>query len=132
MRYILDTSAVLAWWQREDGREDVGRILQGVAIGQDDVFISFMTVFESYYVTVRRAGSSEASNIYYFLQALPFERVAVGGNLAMDAGNLKVRYNLGVADAWIGATTMLVQGTLVHKDPDFDQVQEIAKLKIPT
>ena len=132
MRYVLDTSAVIGWWQAEDVSEDVGRILQGVAMGQDDVYISFMTVFESYYVTTRKSNVMEASNIYYLLQASPFELVGVEGNLSMDAGNLKVRYNLGVGDAWIAATAMLVQGILGYKDSDFDQVQEIAKLKIPT
>jgi len=45
---------------------------------------------------------------------------------------LKAAYRLSFADAWIAATAMFYDAILVHKDPDFEQLEDKLKaLKLP-
>lgn len=89
-----------------------------------------MVIFEAYYVTKRTNGAVKANEIYYDLHNFPFERVEPGADDLTRAGDLKVKHNLGVADAWIAATAISWDAVLVYKDPDFDPVEELSKLKI--
>ena len=52
--------------------------------------------------------------------------------LSLIAGRLKAAYRLSFADAWIAATAMFYDAILVHKDPDFEQLEDKLKaLKLP-
>jgi len=45
---------------------------------------------------------------------------------------LKAAYRLSFADAWIAATAIFYDATLVHKDPEFEQLEDKLKaLKLP-
>ena len=52
--------------------------------------------------------------------------------LSLISGRLKAAYRLSFADAWIAATAIFYDATLVHKDPEFEQLQDKFKvLKLP-
>ncbi len=38
-------------------------------------------------------------------------------------------HNLSVCDSWIAATAIAEEAVLVHKDPEFEQVKAIVRLK---
>jgi len=40
--------------------------------------------------------------------------------LLEKAAEIKATYRLSVTDAWIAATAVLLNATLVHKDPEFE------------
>lgn len=49
-----------------------------------------------------------------------------------SSGGLKADHRLSVADAWIAALAEERGATLVHKDPEFEQVEATIKvLKLP-
>ena len=129
-RYLFDTSAILIAWQGESGAPDVRDLLQRTVQGACQAYISFMTVFEAYYVTKRRSGPDRAHEIYHFLRKFPFHRIELEEEILLGAGNLKGKYQLSVCDAWIAATARSRGATLVHRDSEFDPVQEVSKLKI--
>ncbi|HEX9442585.1 MAG TPA: PIN domain-containing protein [Candidatus Binatia bacterium] len=43
------------------------------------------------------------------------------------ASRLKVRAGLSVADSWIGATAVVRDATLIHKDPEFSNFKEVSQ-----
>lgn len=134
-RYVLDTSAILATWQREEGSDDVNGLLNKAARGEVEVFLSFMTFFEAYYVTKRKEGESKAFEIYYWLYSLPTDRVDLEEDILIKAGDVKVKYakdNISVADAWIIATALFKDATLIHKEEREDKGMNVLKgLPIP-
>ena len=129
-RYLFDTSAILAFWQDEAEAPQVRDLIQQASRGTCEAYISFMTIFEAYYITKRETGENKANEIYYYLHNFPFERVNMEEDILITAGNLKARYRLGVGDAWIAATAISLAAMLVYKDPDFDPVQEVSQLRI--
>ena len=66
------------------------------------------------------------------MAALPVLRVESSEQLSQRAGKLKAAYRLSVADAWIAALAAEQDATLVHKDPEFEQIEtSIQVVKLP-
>lgn len=127
-RYLLDTSAILALRGDEPGAADVESVLRESESGQAEVYVSFMTYMEAYYRIWRVESEEAAKRMYGELLSLPVFRVDVNDSILLRAGAIKANYSLSVADAWIIASAMEVKATLVHKDPEFEQVQGIVSL----
>jgi len=53
-------------------------------------------------------------------------------SLGIFAAKLKANYRISVADAWIAALAKERNATLVHKDPEFEQIEGVIQvLKLP-
>lgn len=126
--YLLDTSAILALRSDELGADDVESILRKSESGKAEVYASFMTYMEAYYRIWRLEGEESAKRIYAELLSLPVSRIDVNDGILLRAGAIKASYRLSVADSWIIASAMEVRASLVHKDPEFEQVRDIVSL----
>ena len=124
-RYVLDTSAIFATWQNEEGSDDVNDLLNKAARGEIEFSLSFMTFFEAYYVIKKREGESRALEMYHWLYTLPAERVNLEEGVLIKAGDLKANYKISAIDAWILATALFKDAALVHKDTEFDPIKDL-------
>ena len=127
-KYVLDTSAILALRSDEPGSDDVESILRKADSGSVEVYVSFMTYMEAYYRVWRIEGEESAKRMYAELMALPVSGIGVTDGILLRAGAIKAVYRLSVADAWIIASAVELEASLVHKDPEFEQVQDIVSL----
>jgi predicted nucleic acid-binding protein len=84
--------------------------------------ISFVTLAELYYVTWQEAGESAAKELIAQVKALPLSVIESHERLTLSAGRIKANHRLSLGDAFIAATAVQTQGTLVHKDPEFEQL----------
>ena len=48
-----------------------------------------------------------------------------------EAAKVSAKAALSVADAWIASLAVLHQCELVHKDPQFDQIDELKVIRLP-
>ena len=63
---------------------------------------------------------------------MPIIRVESTPSINMAAAKLKAEYHISVADAWIAALAKERNATLVHKDPEFEQIKsELQVLELP-
>ena len=83
---------------------------------------------EAYYRIWRLEGEESAKRIYAELLSLPVSRIDINDGILLRAGAIKANYRLSVADSWIIASAMEVRASLVHKDPEFEQVRDIVSL----
>lgn len=127
-RYLLDTSAILALRGDEPGADDVESILRKSESGEAEVYVSFMSYMEAYYRIWRLEGEESAKRMYAELLSLPVFRIDVNDGILLRAGAIKANYRLSVADSWIIASAMEIKASLVHKDPEFEQVEDIVSL----
>jgi len=130
--YVLDTSAWLTLIEDEAGADSVQELLEKARAGEIVVLVSFMSFMEVYYITLQERDKSEAQARLDLMATLPALRVDSTTALGLLAGELKANHRLSVADAWIAALAKERQATLVHKDPEFEQVEATLKvLKLP-
>jgi predicted nucleic acid-binding protein len=91
-----------------------------------------MSFMEVYYITLQERDVDEALERVELMAAIPALRVESTRALGILAAELKGAHRLSVADAWIAALAKERDATLVHKDPEFEQVETIVQtLKLP-
>lgn len=130
--YVLDTSAWLAFIEDEAGVEIVQKVLEEADAGESEVLTSFMSFMEVQYISQQERGSQEAEERIALMMALPIERVDSSEAQGVLAAKLKAGHRLSVADCWIAALAMDRQAVLVHKDPEYEQVESrLQVLKLP-
>ena len=130
--YVLDTSALLTLIEDEPGADVVQDVLESASSGDVQVFVSFMSFMEVFYITVQEREVEEAQVRMQLMEALPITRVESTASSGMTAARLKAKHRISVADAWIAALAIERNATLLHKDPEIEQMQgEIKILKLP-
>jgi ribonuclease VapC len=120
----------LALRDDEPGAERVHRIIDAARKRRADVYVSFMTRMEILYRIGASEGEEAAAAALRLLDALPLHWVTCEPSILSAAAQIKRQGGLSVADAWIAATALLQQAVLVHKDPEFDALQELSQERL--
>ena len=123
-RYVLDSTAFLTIFEDEQGADTVQELLERANRGEIFVFVSFVTFTEVFYITIRRKGDEECLRRMALMEALAVTRIESSKELSLIAGRLKASYRISFADAWVAATAMFYDAVLVHKDPEFEQLED--------
>ena len=121
--FVLDTSALLAYWNDEKGADEVEKILR-MGLSAPKVYISFMTLMEAKYQLWRRVGKEVAEDFGRLVRNLPVVRIDITDPILNHASEIKATTKLSVADSWIIATAIETGSALVHKDPEFEQIKD--------
>lgn len=124
-RFVLDTSALIAFFQDEPGAETVGNVLDRAKKEKCLAVISFITLAELYYIFWQEQGESAAKELLAIVKSLPIMVVESEERLTLLAGRIKANHRLSLADAFIAATASLAGGTLIHKDPELEAVSAL-------
>jgi predicted nucleic acid-binding protein len=130
--YVFDTSAWLTLIEDEDGADTVHDLLNKAKMGDAVIFASFMSFMEVYYITLQERDAKEAEERVNLMSLLPVWRIESDQSLGLRASEIKALHRLSVADAWIAALAKNRNAVLVHKDPEFEQIETIVHvLKLP-
>ncbi len=121
--YLLDTSAIVTLRDDEEGADRVASLLKKASSGSITVYVSFMSFMELFYCLWREEGKEAALKGYLELKMLPLHRVDLSEPLLLLAGEIKATHSLSLADSWIAATALEKRATLIHKDPEFNQLK---------
>jgi len=131
-RYILDTSAVLALTDQEDGFEKVEELLERATGGEADVGTCAVSLMELYYITLQEQGEDQAAQLVGLVKSWPVSWIYPDEKMLLLAGRIKAFHRLSFADAIIAAVARLHEAVLVHKDPEFETLaDEIPLLNLP-
>ena len=111
---LLDTSALLTLRDDEPGAE---RVEQALAQPQH-CYACFLSRMEVLYRVWKDENERTGRLAYEQLKALPLQWVEASE---------PPRHPLSVADAWIAAAAQQLGATLLHKDPEFQGVSDLAQ-----
>jgi predicted nucleic acid-binding protein len=130
--FVLDTSALLAYIENEDGADEIENLLKQALEEQVTLFISVISCIEVFYISLQEQGMAVAVERLQFLNDLPLVQVALDNELIQVIGEIKATQRMSFADSCIAGLSKFKQATLVHKEPEFEQVEnEIHQLKRP-
>ncbi|MBC7318147.1 PIN domain-containing protein [Candidatus Bipolaricaulota bacterium] len=128
-RYLLDSSAVLAFLEDEEGAAKVERLLLDK---DNEVLLPFLVLLEVYYITLQEQSEAVADWRYALLKQLPVRILwDVDEPTLLTAARIKARYNLSLADAIIAAFAYQYEAVLVHKDPEFEVLEQLRQEPLP-
>lgn len=127
-RFVLDTSAIFALTDQEEGAAHVERLLERAAAGRAEVAVCSVSMMEVYYIALQEEGEDAAARLVALLKAWPVLWLAPAEKDLLLGGRFKAFHRLSFADALIAAVARNRGATLVHKDPEYEAVAEDVKL----
>jgi len=126
-RFVLDTSALLAFMTGEEGADTVEKILSSK---ENSLFIPWAVLFEVYYVTKRKRGDKEADRRFVLIKELPaFILWHMEEPDVLTSARIKAQFGISFADSIIAATAFRQDAILVHKDPEYERLSGTIKMR---
>ena len=123
-QYVLDSYALIAYFEDEAGADRVARLLRQLIQGKAKGYMSVVNWGEVYYNTMREEGVAEAERVILQLDKFPIQMVEVNKGLAYEAAKLKRKYRIAYADCFAVALSVKLNATLVTGDPEFKKLKE--------
>jgi len=118
-KYILDSYALLAYFQAEPAGAKVRNILKEAVAGASAAFLSVISLGEIYYIVARKRGEEKAGAITEDISRLPVGLVDVTKERVLAAARVKAQHPVSYADAFVVATAIEFTATIVTGDPEF-------------
>ena len=129
---MLDTSAILALTDREDGWEKVEQILRAAQAGSCEVGACAISLMEISYIAIREIGEDAATKLIAIVKSWPLTWIYPDEKTMLFAAKLKAAHRLSLADALIAAVASQRNATLIHKDPELDSLaNEVRLISLP-
>lgn len=123
--YLLDTSALFTLIEDEAGAEKVEDVLRN-----NRVWLPWVVLMETYYITQQERDEVEADHRYAIVKQLPATILwDLDEPTLLAAARIKATRRLSLADSLIAAFAIQKKATLLHKDPEFEALAELAVLE---
>lgn len=128
-RYVLDTSAIFAYLEDEDGADQVESLLKQAEMGDAEVLLSFITLAEVFYITLQEGSEGKALQRLSLMNALSVGIIESSEKISIAAARLKASHKISLADSYIAALARNRKGILVHKDPEYDNLGRMVSMQ---
>jgi ribonuclease VapC len=127
---VLDSWALLAFFEDEPAAEIVEKILLEGEAGRTRLLLSVVNWGEVYYSIMRRVSQEAAEAKTREIAGMPIEIVPVEADLvlARQAAKFKALHGMSYADAFAAALAKTEKAELVTGDPEFRQVEGVVKV----
>ena len=126
---LLDSYALLAYLNKEDGFEKVRNVLANAQKSSRPVLMNELNVGETYYILYRKRGHEQAE---YFLDTvlagLPISMISNDFNAVISASKIKAQHALSFADCFAVATAQRENAVILTGDPEFKNVEKLVKI----
>jgi len=122
-KVVLDSYALLAYFQDEPGANQVEDLLKRAWRGEVRLLLTVVNLGEVAYVTERTLGLQKAQEALAKIEELPIQVVDVDKRIALEAAHLKARYAIAYADCFALALARIEGASLVTGDPEFECVR---------
>lgn len=117
--YVLDSYALLAHFEDEEGGAEVRKILKAAQTGRTKLFLSVINFGEIYYNTFRERGRDKAEEVRFITEQLPIIVVFADTDITMEAARLKGAHAVAYADCFAAALGIRKKAKVVTGDPEF-------------
>jgi predicted nucleic acid-binding protein len=111
--------------------EIVLNLLEAARSKEALVHLPFMALMELEYLSLRRCSQGETQRLLSLVEAWPVEIEHPEVEWRHEAARVKATSPVSVADAWICGLARMLDADLVHKDPEYDAVQNLRTLRLP-
>lgn len=118
-QYVLDSYAMLAFFEDEPGVEVVADILQQLINKKARGYMCVINWGEIYYNTMREQGAETAEMVLRQFDKYSVQLVEADKILTYEAAKLKAIYRIAYADCFAAALAIRLKAPLVSGDPEF-------------
>ncbi len=124
--FVLDTSALLAFIEQEAGAERVREVIL-----KNSIIIPWLSILEVVYISQRELDEEEAVTRYALLKKLDANIIWDADEaLLLNAARIKSTHSLSLTDSVIAAIATQHKAILLHKDPEYEPLQDVVEMEI--
>lgn len=127
--FVLDSFALLAYLQDEPVAPRIEKLLDNAEKEKCHLFLSLINLGEILYITERRGGVVKAHDALALIRQLPIEIPPVNEQTVFAAAHIKANHTLSYADAFVVATAIQENATVITADPEFQSVETLVKVE---
>jgi predicted nucleic acid-binding protein len=127
---VLDASAILLFFEKKPGYEQVRQLFLDAAANKCTLLITSVNWGEVRYILINKHGKSDPLKAKEALRSLPVRLVDVDQEIASIAGDLKVEYKMGYCDAMAAALAKLHKAECITTDSDFNSLKNEIKINL--
>ena len=128
---VLDSWALMAFFEDEPAAEDVENLLARADAGRDKLLLCVVNWGEIYYNIMRKTSTEAAEQKALEIAGLSIEIIPVDGmnlELARQAAIYKATKKMSYADCFAAALAKIRKAELVTGDPEFKQVEDEVRI----
>jgi ribonuclease VapC len=118
--YILDSYALLAYFEAEEGSDRVKELLIAAKARKCELM----------YIVERERGLSAAQDTLIRIEELPIHIINADRTVTLAAAHLKMDCPIAYADCFAAALAQLRNAALVTGDPEFGKIKAERKIHI--
>ena len=126
--FILDSFALLAFYQKEQGAKEVKRILKQAESSAVKIFLSEISLGEIYYIVLRELGPQQAKLLLASILALPVEPFLPKRENILRAAELKALGKISYADCFVLELAEREKGTIITGDREFKAFEKMVNI----
>jgi ribonuclease VapC len=126
--HLLDSFALLAFLNREQGFATVRELLQRARASGEPLLMNEINIGEVYYIIAKGRSFEQAEAFLRRLETLPIQRLANTFPEVLEAAKLKAQFPISYADAFAVATAQRSQAVVVTGDPEFHAVAHLIEI----
>ncbi len=130
-KFVLDSFAIIALLQDEEGAGKVEEILKEAEKGKTKLYMHLLNLGEVYYNVFKGEGENLANSVWAKIRNYPVEFVDdLSESFLLSAARIKGTYPISYADAFAVATSIEKEAILVTGDLDFKLLERDGKIKV--
>jgi len=124
-KFVLDSYALLAFFQGGAGGRQVKEILKRALAKRASVHVSVVNMGEIFYIIARRYGFEKAREIMDDIEGLPIAVEEAGLERVLKATAIKEKSSVAYANAFAAALAEELKAVLVTGDTEFKKLGSI-------
>jgi len=128
LSYVLDSYALLAFFNNEKGVEIVRELLLDAVKNKLLLYLLNINLGEIIYIIERELGINSAQLALSRIKEMPVEVVYADMDITLKAAHLKANYPVSYADAFAVALAVLKSSVLVTGDNDFSKLNHLVEI----
>jgi len=122
--FVLDSYALLAYFEDERGRDPVEKLLTDALNNDALIKMTVINLGEVIYITERKRGLHAAQLALSRIKELPIKLIDINEDLALVAAHIKAEHSIAYADCFAAALSNLQKAVLLTGDPEFKKLEK--------
>ena len=125
---LFDSHALLRFFQREDGHEQVARLFEQAHRTKAKKLLCAINLGEIIYITKRTFGDQKKIEVLAHIERLGFTILPATNNLVFQAAEYKAEHSISFADCFALAAAVDQKASIVTGDPEFRKVAHLVNV----
>jgi len=127
--FILDSYALIAYFEDETGAEKVEEVLKQAENGRADLLMSIINWGEVYYSIYRSKGEERAEESLLLIEQLPIKVLDADRSLIYHAARLKATRPIALGDCIAAALAINLNYSVLTGDKEFKKLGDQVKIE---